>query len=44
MQFRLNPFTVILELTRHALTIVLRDPRVNSGLAICLYPLTVCPE
>src|SRR6218665_1828128 len=28
--FRFNPFTVIPELTRHALTIVQRDPRVNS--------------
>src|SRR6218665_1881551 len=28
-----NPFTVIPELTRHALTSVQRDPRVNSGLA-----------
>jgi len=26
-----NPFTVISELTRHALTLVQRDPRVNSS-------------
>src|SRR6218665_1263075 len=39
-----NPFTVIPELTRHALTIVQRDPRVNSGLAICVYSLTVYHE
>src|SRR6218665_3878915 len=40
----LNPFTVIPELTRHALTIVQRDPRVNSGLAICVYSLTCIPN
>ena len=27
----LNPFTVIPDLTCHALTIVQREPRVNSG-------------
>ena len=40
----LNPFTVIPDLTRHALTIVQREPRVNSGLAICVYSLTMYPE
>ena len=40
----IDPFTVIPELTRHALTIVQRDPRVNSGLAICVYSLTVYHE
>jgi len=40
----LNPFTVIPDLTRFALTIVQREPRVNSGLAICVYLLTVYPE
>ena len=41
---RVNPFTVIPELTRYALTIVQRELRVNSGLAICVYSLTVYPE
>jgi len=42
--FKFNPFTVIPELTCHALTVVQRDPRVNSGLAICVYSLTVYHE
>ena len=40
----INPFTVIPELTHHALTIVQREPRVNLGLAICVYSLTVYHE
>jgi len=40
----LNPFTVIPELTRHALTLVQRDPRVNSSTPQCVYSLTVYPE
>src|SRR6218665_1119368 len=39
-----NPFTVIPDLTRHALTIMQHEPRVNSGLAICVYSPTVYPR
>jgi len=40
----INLFTMIPKLTRHALTFMQRDPRVNSGLAICVYSLTVYHE